>query len=158
MSEGNKVLGLEPQNYVKITYILLLISAGLGLIVNLANAFSPMMVQGMSMLGLIGFAGLIMALLGLFAFPNDFSKQQSSHFKYIGVLFIGFFVVGIILASIFASAVVLWALIALLLGLANLALLYAGFKVWQAGGEATQETIKAELCAMRDKIKSKPSV
>lgn len=140
----NKVLGIPVEKYANLCYMLLLVSAGIGLLSNILGLVG-VYIPGSGMVGLIGLVGLVLSLLGLFVFKDQFSKLDVSHFKYIGVLFVAFFVVGLVLITALGGFGVLGLLIILLLSIAQFVLYFAGFKNYKAGIEPTKDTIQATI-------------
>lgn len=146
MSDG-KIMGLEPQKYVKISYILIIISAALGLL------FSVLTIAGFFMgfgnIGaLLGLAGLIMAVLGWLFFAKDFSALEINHLKYIVILFAIFFVGGFVLAPMLALLGPAAWILFLLVNIAQIVLILTGFNSYCHGRTITKETIQDEIKAM----------
>lgn len=107
----DNLLGIIPkEKYARITYILMLVGAGAGLII------SP--------LSIVAFAGFVLAILGAFVFPQHFSLLENRHFKYIGVVCLIAFV--LILLSLGSA-------LFLLLALLQLFAFYIGFTAFRAG-------------------------
>lgn len=152
--ENNKVLGIETNKYAKVAYILILISTGFAVFSNLAVMAGTYPAGGM-LLGLLGLAGLIMAALGLFVFQENFSKLDLSHFKYIGLMFIAFFIISMIFSNAMAGFGFIGAFINFLISSAALILIFAGYRTHKAGIEATKASIESDIKSMACSAKSK---
>lgn len=133
-----KVIGLPKDQYLKINYGLLLLSGAIGAI--------GVFVGVLGTIGsLAGLAGLVLALLGLFVFKDRFNETQQSHFKYIGVLFLIFFVVGIVFGAVLGGLGIVSKLLILLLNIASLACMFAGFKLNEKNTQATKDNVINQL-------------
>jgi hypothetical protein len=139
-STDNKVLGIEVSKYTNICYLLMLISGGFGLLTSLGG-LGNVNIPGSSIIGLLGLAGLVLALLGLFAFKDKFSSLDLSHFKYVGVLLVIFIIIFVVLGSFLFNEGFVGALLVLLLSAAHFVLLFAGFRTYKAGIEASKDAI-----------------
>ncbi len=140
----NTVLGLAPAKYVKITYILLLVSAGVGALLSLLA-----LVGFISLLGAIGslagLVGLIMAVVGWAAYKDSFSSLEIKHLQYVVLVFLGFFIVNVIISSLFMMTLTLSFLLSALLNAAALVLLFTGFNSWQHGRTITKTNLLDEV-------------
>ncbi len=154
MEGNNKVLGLESAVYVKLCYILILISGALGLLLSLLGTLG-LIVASSGLVGLVGLAGLIMALVGWLAFAKDFTVIELSHLKFLSVVFVAFYVASLIIGSVMFGAGLLWSLMSFLLGAALLLVVYLGFRLWQARQEPTQVTLKMEFDNLKASLKNR---
>lgn len=142
--ENQKVLGIDASKYTNICYLMIIISSAYGVLANLL-AFVKVLLPLGGLFGLLGLAGIILALIGLFAFKEKFQPLDLAHFKYMGLIFIVFFVVAIILGSIIGYAGAVAVAIVLILSVIQFALIFAGYKNYKAGIAPTQESIKTTI-------------
>lgn len=145
---NEKVIGLPKDKYVKVTYILLLVSSAIGILNSLLAWAAGITILG-SISGLAGLAGLILALLGFFVFKSEFNEQQISHFKYMGALFLIFFVLGMVVGMILGGLGIVTFLLMVILSIASLACMYAGFKLNEKNETATKDAAIAELKSLK---------
>ena len=139
---NDKVIGIPKDKYIKITYILLLVSSVLGVIGSLVGG-----VAGIA--SLLGLAGLVLALLGLFVFKAAFNEQQSSHLKYMGFLFLFFFVVGMVFATVLGGLGIVTVILAIVMNVASLALMFAGYRLNEKAETATKDSVINELKSLK---------
>jgi len=92
-----------------------------------------------SLSGLLGFGGLILAALGYFAFKGEFNAIQVSHFRYVGVVFLAFLVIAMVVSMVFASLTSIVSIFGIILNLASLACMFAGYKMNDKNVAATKE-------------------
>ncbi|NCT40603.1 MAG: hypothetical protein GW778_02955 [Alphaproteobacteria bacterium] len=136
------VLGIPKKNYIKLTYILLMTASALGI--------PAMFIGGLSgIVGLIGLVGVVLALLGFFMFAIEFTDAQLSHFKYVGVVFIASFFLGVILSIILGSNGVLALVISPLINLFALAAMFAGYRLNEKRTPASKESVLNELKSLK---------
>ena len=152
--EDNKVLGIEANKYAKIAYVLILISVVIGLLNGLAGLVGSYVPFG-GVISILGLVGLVMAVLGLFVFQDNFNDLDQSHFKYIGLLFIAFFIIGIIFSNGLAGFGFVGALINLAISAAAFIFMFAGYRTHQAGTPATRASIEGDIRGMVGQAKSK---
>lgn len=145
MSE-NKVLGLEPAKYVKIAYILLLVSSAIGVLTSLMALVGIFTVLG-GIASLAGIIGLLMAVIGWAGFKDSFSGLGLNHLKYIVILFLAFLVIGIIVGAIFLMSPVALYGASLVMGAIQLVLVYTGYNSWGRGRSITKDNLKDEVRA-----------
>jgi hypothetical protein len=120
-AEGN-ILGLIPeQKYTRIVYILILTGAACSLL--------------LPPLAIVGVAGFVLGLLGLFVFRPRLSALDINHLAALCVVFAAAFVVLLITVGSFLF---------LLAGLAQLALYYIGFNSYRHGHVIGIGTLKDE--------------
>lgn len=143
-----KVIGIPKDKYVKVTYLLLIASSVIG-ILNSLLVFAVGITLFSTLSSLAGLGGLILALLGFFVFKSQFNEQQISHFKYMGALFLIFFVLGMVVGLVFASVGALLFLAMVILSIASLACMYAGFKLNEKNETATKDAAIAELKSLK---------
>ena len=142
--QKNNVLGMSPEQYLKNTYLVLIGSGVLGIFGAILSTLIATTLLS-SIAGLLGLAGLVLVVLGLFAFKETFNALQSSHLKYIGVLFLVFFVAGIVFGKILASIPMLLMIVSIMLNLVSLLCIYAGFKLNKKGKEASKDNVIEQL-------------
>lgn len=148
-----KIIGIPKEKYLKVTYVLLLISSGFGLLSSLLGLVG-MTVPLATLASLLGVAGVVLALLGLFVFSEQFKPIEQNHLKFMGFLFLAILVAGIVLGSIVASSAALVALVGLVLNVASLAAMYAGYRLYERGEEANKETVLKEIESFKSGLKS----
>lgn len=151
--EENKVLGIETTKYTKICYILILIASGFGVLSNLLGMFGAVMYGGL-FIGLLGLIGLAMAAMGWVIFKDKFSSLDVSHFKFLIILFIAFFIFGMIFAILIMGMGSAGMFIMVLLAILQFSLLLAGFQIWRAGQEATKNNLINGLKNLKSSFKS----
>lgn len=146
INAGGNVLGLEPNKYVKINYLILLTAAVLGVISSLLWALTiPTGLGGI--MNLLSVLGLIMAVVGWLAFKEKFNALELNHLKYICVLFLAFFVVGLILGAALFAAPMGMSVILLIVGAAQVLLLFTGYNSYQHGRTITKDSVQSEVKA-----------
>lgn len=138
---GNKVLGLEANQYTNACYMLILISSGFGLLGGLAG-LGGLVIPGAGLFGLVGLIGLIMVLVGFFGFKDKFSNLEAEHLKYLAILFGVFFIISIILGGVLVKAGMVGVLLMILLSAIQFALFFAGYKNYKGGVVPTKESIQ----------------
>lgn len=139
---NDKVMGIQKDKYLKITYALLLISSVAGILGGLVGA-----VAGLA--SLLGLAGLVLALLGLFVFKAQFNEQQNSHFKYMGFLFLVFFVIGIVFSTVLGGLGIITILLIIAINLASLLLMFVGYRLNEKGEVAIKDNVINELKSLK---------
>jgi hypothetical protein len=144
LNAGNKVLGLEPTQYVKIAYILVLISSGAGVLLSLLAMVNVYIGLG-ALTNLLGFIGLLMAVVGWAAFKEKFAPLEISHMQYIVLLFVIFLLIGLVLGAVLMTSPGVMYAVGLLFGLAQFALIFTGFNSWQHGRTVTKDNVQGEL-------------
>lgn len=137
-TNDEKIIAIPKDKYLKITYICLLISSAVGMLSSFVGAL-------VSLSSLVGLAGLLLAILGLFVFKDKFNEQQQSHFKYIGVLFLAFFVIGFVVGVALGGLGIVSQIIVLVINLASLACMFAGFKLNEKNAAADKDSVIAQL-------------
>lgn len=145
MSDG-KVIGLEPQKYVKITYILLIVSSGVGALMSVLAMLGVLSLLG-GIASLAGLIGLIMAVVGWAGFKESFSSLEIQHLKYIVMVFLGFLVINVVISAIIPMTLTHSFILSAILNTAALALLFTGYNSWSHGRTVTKDTIKGEFQA-----------
>jgi hypothetical protein len=146
LNEGNKVLGLAPSQYVKIAYILVVISSGVGVLLSLlamANIFLPIG----ALTNLLGFIGLLMAVIGWAAFKDKFAMLEISHLQYIVLLFVLFLLIGLLVGALLLAVPTMLYLMSLLLGIVQFVLIFTGFNSWSHGRTVTKQNVQNEVKA-----------
>ncbi len=149
----NNVLGIETSKYTKICYILVLIASGSGLISNLF-ALINLNISGGIIAALLGLLGIALAATAYVAFRSKFSGVDNSHFLFLIVLFIAFFILLWVIGSLFVYIGVLGSIFLFLLSAFQFTLLFAGFKVRQRGQAATKDNLINGLKSLISKFKS----
>lgn len=153
----NLILGLEQSDYVKYCYWLILGSSALGIL----SSFMSMLGLHMPLNLLVSLAnliGLVMGLLGYFAFKEEMNPLNRSHMGYVAML-IGIFIVGSIIimgsmGQVFDGGFFMY-LVSTLISCAALFLFYAGYTLWQGQIEATKSSVKDRVNALIEQGKAK---
>ena len=143
-SNNEKIIAIPKDKYVKVTYLLLIVSSGLGILNSLLAWLAGITLLG-SIGGLAGLAGLVLAILGFFVFKDKFNEQQISHFKNMGALLLIFYVAGIVVGAVLGGLGIITYLIMILLSIASLACMFAGFKLNEKNAVATKDAAIAQL-------------
>ncbi len=145
MSDTDTILGFIPKNkYVQITYWLLLAGAAGGLALSLL-ALIGMIVPLGGIFTLCGLAGLVLALAGFFLFKPDFATLDQSHLMYMLIVFAVFFVIGMIVGSSFFAMPTMMYAVSVLIGAADLLMVWTGYNSWSHGRIITKDNIKSEV-------------
>lgn len=142
---ANNIMGFIPKNkYVQITYWLLLAASAGGVVLSLLSLVGIIIPLG-GLFTLCGLAALVLALLGYFAFKSEFSAHDQSHLMYLAILFGVFFLVGMIVASSFFAAPMMFYAVSTLIGMVQLLLVFTGFNSWKHSRTITKDNIKSEV-------------
>jgi hypothetical protein len=120
-ADGNLLGLLPPEKYTRTTYILVLIGAVCVLVI------PPLMI--------VGLAGFVLALLGMFAFKPRLAALDGAHLTAIAVVFVA----ASLLLLMTAGSVLF-----LLVGLVQLALYYIGFNSFRHGRAIGIANLKEE--------------
>ncbi len=146
MSDDVKIMGIVPKaRYVYFAYMFLLVSAAgnalyalLGAIgINFASAGYATMV--------LGLLSLILAVIGLTKHKGDFRDIDHAHFKFMGIVFVAFFVINIVFGGVYALSYTLGYLCTTVLGAAEAILVWTGYNAWQGGRTLTKDNLKSEV-------------
>lgn len=144
-ASNDKIMGFIPKDqYVKITYYLLLASCAGGLVLSLLAIIGLVIPLG-NLFGLAGLIGLVLALLGYFVFQSDFSALDQAHLLYISVIAGIFIVIGLILGASLAIVPAAAFMISFLIACAQLILIYTGFNSWKHGRTVTKDNVQGEV-------------
>lgn len=144
-SADNKILGIVPKDqYVKYTYFLLLAAGAGGLLLSVLALIGVIIPIG-GLFQLAGIVGLIMALLGVAVYPNEFSTHDKSHLIYIAIVVGAFIVVSIVIGASFFQVAALATTIVVLVSAFELLLLFTGYNSWAHARTVTKENIKGEV-------------
>ncbi len=142
---NDNIMGFIPkEKYVLYTYYLILGSSVLGLVTYLFSLIGVVLPLG-GINGLIGLAALLMGLIGYFGFKESFGAVDQSHLLYICALFGIFFVAGLILGAALVAIPLLFSLVMILFGTAQLALFFTGYNSHKHGRTVTKDNVKEEL-------------
>ena len=142
---NDKVIGIPTDKYLKICYILVLLSSGFGILTSLL-ALTGAHIPGGGLIGLLGLVGIILAVLGWLVFSENFSALETSHFKFLSILTAAIIVISIALAS-FGSFLIM------LISAVNFVCLFVGYKTWQDGQEATKDNLISGFKTLTSSIK-----
>ena len=145
----NKVLGIPADKYLKVCYVLVLISSGVGVLTGLLGLVGAP-VSGGGLIVLLGLVGIVLAVLGWLVFSEDFAAMEISHLKYLSILFAGFYVVSIVFGSIFSGF--LGYLMMTLIVIAQFICLLSGYKTWQGAQEATKDNLISGFNTLKSSV------
>ncbi len=139
---NGKVLGILPVGqYTKITYILLLVSAGVALLSTFLGLVGVPL--GLGMLGgVCGMLALLFAVLGIALLANHLTSLDKNHLVYICVLFVAFYLLGFLFVQIGG---IIALVLALFFAVIQFALVFTGFNSWSKGRALTAQNIKSEI-------------
>ena len=142
---NDKIMGFIPKDqYVKITYYLLLASSAGGLVLSLLAVVGILIPLG-PLFNLAGLIGLILALLGFFVFKSEFSALDQSHLMYLSVIIAVFFLAGLILGASFVFVPTMMYLVMLLIAVVQLIMVFTGYNSWKHGRTITKDNVKGEV-------------
>lgn len=144
LNDGNKVLGLAPAQYVKIAYLLVVISSGVGVLLSLLALANIFLSIG-ALTNLLGFIGLLMAVVGWAAFKDKFAPLEVSHLQFIVLMFVLFLLIGLLVGAILLPAPNILFLVSLLLGIVQFVLIFTGFNSWSHGRIVTKDNVQNEV-------------
>ncbi len=145
MSDTTKIMGIPKGRYMYFTYMFLLVAAA-------GNAFFSLL----SMIGLsfesgamgpmvLGFLAFVLAIVGLTSAKAEFTETEHQHFKYIGFLFVGFFILYTIFGGVYALSYVLGYLCTIAIALVQTVLVFTGWMSLQVGCVVTKDNFKEEI-------------
>ncbi len=140
---GQKIIGIPVEKIAKISYYLILVSSGFGLLLSFLGILG-ISLPGNAFFGAIGLFAVFLSLLGLFMFEERFSILDKSHFKFIALAYVTFFVVAIVLGTIFALLGSFGYLIVFLIAALQLLTFYTGFKLLNNGQAANNNNLTRE--------------
>ena len=144
--EDVKIMGIIPKSkYVHFTYMFLLISAAGNALFSLFSMLGLGFTSGVYGAMVMGVLSLILAVIGLSIHKAEFSAHDHTHFKYIGALFVVFFVINIIFGAIYAISFFLGYLCTIALSVVQTVLVWTGYSSWQDGRVITKDNIKGEV-------------
>lgn len=153
-ASDKKVIGIPVQNYVKICYLLILTASGFGVFTNFVGIVG-VYVPGGQLFGILGITGLALSLIGWQAFAKEFKPNEITHFKYMALLFVAFFVIYLVLSGGLGWFGFFGAIIAFLIAAVQFGCIYTGFSLWKADKEASKENLIGEFEAMKSFALSK---
>lgn len=138
--KDGKIIGIPAGKFALISYYLILASSGFGLLLSLLGVLG-IGLPGNAFFGAIGLLAVVLSLLGLFVFESKFNALDKSHFKFIALAYVAFFVIAIVLGTIFALMGSFGYLLVFLIATVQVLTFYAGFTLYQEGKEATQDNL-----------------
>ncbi|MFK7839208.1 MAG: hypothetical protein AB8B83_02665 [Bdellovibrionales bacterium] len=136
------ILGIPKENYIKIAYLTLIAACILGFIAVFVSAIS-----GLSTL--VSLAGIVLVLAGFFMYGPEFSDAQLSHFKFVGVIFVATFILGVILSAVLGGVAIANYIVSSSLSIAVLTVLYCGFKLNEDRKEVTKDNFVNQLKSLK---------
>jgi len=148
LPSNEKIIGIPKSKYIKFTYLALILSSALGIVSTLLIILIGLGILS-SVAGLLGLAGVVLALLGFFAFNSKFTQEELSHFKYMAVLYVIFFVVGIVVGAVLGDLGLVTTLIIILVNVASLICMYAGYRLNEKNVAASKQTVIGELKSLK---------
>ncbi len=142
---NNGIMGFIPKDqYLKITYMLLLVASGGGLLIAVLAMLGVIVPLG-GLFGLAGIAGLVLALLGYFVYKDEFSSLVQSHLLYLSVLIGIFIVVGLVIGASLFNVNMMYHIISVLISIVQFLLVFTGFNSHNHGREVNKNNIKGEV-------------
>ncbi len=146
MSDTTKIMGIVPkEKYVHFAYMFLLVSAAGNALFSLFSLIGlnfESAVYGCMVLGLLA---LILAVVGLTSAKNEFTANDHAHFKYIGALFVAFFIINIVFGGVYALSYALGYICTIILGGIQTVMTWTGYSSWQDGQIVTKDNFKEQL-------------
>ena len=139
---ATKLLWIPKKDYIKFTYIALMAASVLGLLAAFVGAVS-------GLASLTGLTCILLAILGFTIYKREFTDAQLSHFKFVGVIFIISFVLGILLSVVFGGNATLLLVVTPLVNLAALALMFTGYRLNESRTPASKESVINELKSLK---------
>ena len=153
-TSNNKVLGIPTNQYAKICYMLILVSVAIGLVGSLLGLVGIYIGLG-GLTSLMGLIGLALAVTAWVAFTNDFGDIDISHFRFLAVLFIVFFVFNIIVFNAIAGMGIIAPIVAFLIQAVQAAVIFAAFDTWRSAQKATVDNVKASFFGLKKYLPNK---
>ncbi len=145
-ASNEKLLGFIPkEKYVHFAYMFLLVSAAGQVLYSLLSIVGISFVSATPALIVLGLLSCALAAVGLTKHKDDFTATDHAHFKYIIVLFVGFFFVYLICGGVYAISYFLGYLVTAAIGAAQSVLAWTGYNSWQGGRIITKENIRGEI-------------
>lgn len=145
-ASNEKLLGVIPkEKYVHFTYMFLLISAAGNVLYSLLAIVGISFASATPALILLGLGACALATVGLTKHKRDFTATDHAHFQYIIILFVGFFFVYLIGASVYGIAYFLGYLVTASIGAVQSVLTWTGYNSWQGGRVITKGNIRGEI-------------
>ncbi len=139
---NGKVLGILPVGqYTKVTYILLLVSAGIALLSTFLGVVGVAVALGV-LGGVCGMLALLFAVLGIALLAGDLTSLDKNHLVYICVLFVAFYLLSFLFVQIGGFLALL---LALFFAVIQLAMAFTGFNSWSKGRTLSAQNIKSEM-------------
>ena len=144
--QSDKVIGIPTDKYLKICYVLVLLASGFGILTSLVDLVGGS-VPGAGIIGFLGLVGVVLTVLAWLVFNENFNALDLSHFKYVSLIFAGFFVL-IIFFSAFVGSFLTFLTVA-----AEFFCLFIGYRVWGEGQEATKDNLINGFNTLKSSIK-----
>jgi len=137
---GQKILGIPVENITKLSYILILVSTGFALLLNFLGILGVGL-PGTAFFGGIGLFAVFLSLVSLFVFEERFSELDKSHFKFIALAYVTFFVALIVVGTILSILGSFGYLITFLIAATQFLTFYTGFKLHKDGELADKDNL-----------------
>jgi len=153
-NSNKSVLGIPVAKYAMICYVLILMSAGFGVVSSILALIGMTIPYG-GIFVLMGFVGIALCVTGFVVFSEDFADVDMSHFKFLAAVYVAFFLLFVIFSNALAGFGAVGYILTLALVAFQFAVLFAGYRVWQSGYEATVATVKTQLISLKNQISKK---
>jgi hypothetical protein len=153
-NDSGKLLGIPKESFVKLCYVLTLVASGYGVLSHLVGLVGVYIPLG-QLFGLIGFIGVILAIVGWAAFSEKLKPVDNSHLKFLVILFLGLFIFYLIFANSFGWFGFFGQLFGLIIASVQFGALYVGLKLWKEGRDATKDNLLSEFNVLKNKAQAK---
>jgi hypothetical protein len=140
---GQKIIGIPVENIAKLSYILILASTGFTLLLTFLGILG-MGLPGTAFFGGIGLFAVFLSLVSLFVFEERFTALDKSHFKFIALAYVTFFVALIVVGTILSIFGSFGYLIIFLVAAAQFLTFYTGFRLHKGGELADKDNLNRE--------------
>ncbi len=146
MSDADKILGIVPKaRYMYFTYMFLLISAAGNALFSLFSMIGLGFESGIYGCMVLGLLALVLTVVGMTSAKAESTPIEHAHFKYIALLFVGFFVLNIIFGGVYGISYMLGYLCTIALGAIQTILVFTGWMSLQGGRVITKDNLKEEI-------------
>lgn len=148
MSETSedKLLGFIPKaRYTYLMYVLVLCGAGIGVLASLIMLVGIYPGPLGNIGALMGLGGLILALLGVFLYKEDFSELDRSHFIYVAIVYAAMWVAAVFFGSALAFVYILGQIAVVAISIVGAVLIFTGYNSWRGGRMITKDNLQSEV-------------
>lgn len=140
---GLKILGIPTEKISKLSYLLILASTGFSLLLAFVGILG-FDLPGSVFFGSIGLLSVFLSLVGLFVFEERFTATDTSHFKFIALAYVSFFVIAMVVGSILKFLGSFGFLVVFLFYAVQFFTFYAGFGLYNDDKPADKEHLKGK--------------